>query len=268
MSAQDKDAKPEAGAVPASDELDEQAMIDAAIAAGDKAADDDFQLKCEELQRQIADLQAQLDEARADAEAAHAEATEATERATRLQADWENYRRRTAAERITERDRATEKLVTSLLPVIDDLERAVGHASSAASGDSVATQLTEGVDAVRAKFVSVLEHEGVEPIDPAGEPFEPLEHQAVGRVEDADDYEDTVRDVYQRGYRMGGKVIRPAMVTVTFGGSKRPASEPDEAPADEADAASASDAPNDAAPGDEASGAPGDGDASSGEDAQ
>ena len=80
--------------------------------------------------------------------------------------------------------------------------------------------------AVHAKIVDMLAREGVEPIDPAGEPFDPLQHQAVGRAEDADAYEDTVRDVYQRGYRMGGKVIRPAMVTVTFGGPKRPAEEP------------------------------------------
>ena len=83
------------------------------------------------------------------------------------------------------------------------------------------------MDAVRAKMLDILGHENVEMIDPAGEPFDPLAHQAVGRVENADAYEDTVADVYQKGYRMGGKVIRPAMVTVTFGGGKRPAPEPE-----------------------------------------
>ena len=72
-------------------------------------------------------------------------------------------------------------------------------------------------------MVGVLSKEGVEPIDPAGEPFDPLEHQAVGRREDKDAYDETVDQVYQKGYRMGKKVIRTAMVTVTYGGPKRPA---------------------------------------------
>ena len=83
----------------------------------------------------------------------------------------------------------------------------------------------DGVSAVHAKMLGVLEKEGVEPIDPAGEPFEPLAHQAVGRVEDKDAYDETVAQVYQKGYRMGDKVIRTAMVTVTYGGPKRPAEE-------------------------------------------
>ena len=67
------------------------------------------------------------------------------------------------------------------------------------------------------------EKQGVEVIDPAGQPFDPMDHQAVGRVENPDEYDETVADVYQKGYRMGGRVVRPAMVTVTYGGAKRPA---------------------------------------------
>ena len=80
----------------------------------------------------------------------------------------------------------------------------------------------------------MLEKQGVEVIDPAGQPFNPMDHQAVGRVENADEYDETVADVYQKGYRMGGKVVRPAMVTVTYGGAKRPA-EPAEGDADAAE---------------------------------
>ena len=93
------------------------------------------------------------------------------------------------------------------------------------------SQFVDGVDAVHTKMLDVLAHEGVEPIDPKGEAFNPLEHQAVGRVEDASQYEETVNDVYQKGYRMADRVIRSAMVTVTYGGDKRPAPEPE---ADEA----------------------------------
>ena len=157
-------------------------------------------------------------------EAAKKEAADATERMLRLQADWENFRRRTAAERLAEKERAAEKLVTNLLPVIDDIERAIEHAG-ATDGDTQFQQFVDGVSAVHAKMLGVLEKEGVEPIDPAGEPFEPLAHQAVGRVEDKEAYDETVAQVYQKGYRMGDKVIRTAMVTVTYGGPKRPAEE-------------------------------------------
>ena len=61
-----------------------------------------------------------------------------------------------------------------------------------------------------------------------------LEHQAVGRVEDASQYDETVNDVYQKGYRMADRILRSAMVTVTYGGEKRPAPEPEAAPEDAA----------------------------------
>jgi molecular chaperone GrpE len=224
-------AAPKASAVPTSG-MTEDEMVETAIRAGEQAAADDFKAardakaaEADDLRNQVAKLEEDLESAKGDLKAAN-------DRVARLQADWENYRRRTAEERLAERDRASEGLVKSLLPVIDDLERALDHASANAQGNEAATQLAEGVAAVHAKFVDTLAKEGVEVIDPAGEPFDPLQHQAVGRAEDADAYEDTVRDVYQRGYRMGGKVIRPAMVTVTFGGPKRPAEADDAGPGD------------------------------------
>ncbi|MDO4891533.1 MAG: nucleotide exchange factor GrpE, partial [Coriobacteriaceae bacterium] len=120
------------------------------------------------------------------------------------------------------RSRAAEKLVLGLLPVLDDMERAVDHARQNASEDEQLTQFVDGVAQIHDKMVGILEKDGVEVIDPAGEPFDPLAHQAVGRVEDAEAYDETVAQVYQRGYRLGGKVIRTAMVTVTYGGPKRP----------------------------------------------
>ena len=78
----------------------------------------------------------------------------------------------------------------------------------------------------------VYKRQGVEPIDPKGEAFDPLEHQAVGRVEDASQYDETVNDVYQKGYRMADRILRSAMVTVTYGGEKRPAPEPEAASED------------------------------------
>ncbi|WP_028263545.1 nucleotide exchange factor GrpE [Atopobium fossor] len=199
----------------AAPELDEEALVAEAIRRGEEAAEADLKAEADTARSERDELAAKLEEA-LEAKAS------AQERAARVQADWENYRKRTAGERLAERALATEKLVCNLLPVIDDLERALAHANTVCEGNEDLASFTKGVDAVRAKFLDVLGREGVEVINPAGEVFDPLAHQAVGRVDDANDYADTVRDVYQLGYRMGTKVIRPAMVTVTFNGPARP----------------------------------------------
>lgn len=212
--------------------LTEEEMIEAAIRAGEEAAENDFKLKYEQAEQKAADAQRELADAVEAKEAAEGRARDALDRMARLQADWENFRRRTAAERLAEQSRATEKLVTALLPVLDDMERAIDHARSQEM-DEAFSQFVDGVDAVHTKMLDVFSHEGVEPIDPKGEAFDPLEHQAVGRVEDAEQYDETVHDVYQKGYRMADRVLRSAMVTVTYGGAKRPA--PEEAPEGEAE---------------------------------
>ncbi len=216
----DPDAEDDA---PADADADEQAKVEAAIKAGEAAADQDFKSEADGLRAERDELAKKLASVSEDIDAAKAEAAASADRLSRLQADWENYRRRTERDRVTERERACEGLVKDLLPAIDDLERAIQHAQASAEGNEVAQQLADGVSAVHEKVVSVLERQGVEVIDPAGQPFNPMDHQAVGRVENADEYDETVADVYQKGYRMGGKVVRPAMVTVTYGGAKRPA---------------------------------------------
>ena len=213
---------------------DEQARVEATINAGEAAAEQDFKSEADGLRAERDELAKKLASVSDDIEAAKAEAAASADRLSRLQADWENYRRRTERDRVTERERACEGLVKDLLPAIDDLERAIAHAQATAEGNDVAQQLADGVSAVHEKVVAVLEKQGVEVIDPAGQPFNPMDHQAVGRVENADEYDETVADVYQKGYRMGGKVVRPAMVTVTYGGAKRPA-EPAEGDADAAE---------------------------------
>lgn len=216
----DPDAEDDA---PADADADERAKVEAAIKAGEAAAEQDFKSEADGLRAERDELAKKLASVSEDIGAAKAEAAASADRLSRLQADWENYRRRTERDRVTERERACEGLVKDLLPAIDDLERAIAHAQASAEGNEVAQQLADGVSAVHEKVVSVLERQGVEVIDPAGQPFNPMDHQAVGRVENADEYDETVADVYQKGYRMGGKVVRPAMVTVTYGGAKRPA---------------------------------------------
>lgn len=170
----------------------------------------------------------------ADIEAARAEAQAANERYLRLQAEWDNFRKRTAREREDEKARAAESLVTKLLPVVDDLERSLEHAAKSAPEGEFG-EFVGGIHAVYEKLVDVLARTGVEAIDPAGKAFDMNEHQALAQIEDPSVPVNTVRDVYQKGYRMGGRVIRTAMVTVTKGGPARTAEEPQDSEAQTAE---------------------------------
>ncbi len=157
-------------------------------------------------------------------QAAQAEVKEWQDKFMRLHAEWDTYRRRTNEAREEEKTRATEGLVENLLPVIDDFERSIGYAEE--NGEA---GLLDGVKQVHTKLVEVLTKNGVEVIDPVGEAFDALAAQAVAKVEDASVPDETVAEVYQKGYRMGRKVIRPAMVTVTTGGPAREVEEEDDA---------------------------------------
>ena len=209
------------GAAGAGRPMTEEEMIAEAIRRGEETAEAEIAADAERASQERDRLQNELDSVSDQIEAAKQQAAEANDRFLRLQADWDNYRRRTAQERLDERQRATEKLVVDLLPVIDDLERAIEHADNLT--DPAAQQFVEGVSAVCNKLVGVLNKEGVEVVNPVGEAFDPLSHQAVSQIEDTEAYDETVAQVYQKGYRMGGKDIRTAMVVVTHGGPKRPA---------------------------------------------
>lgn len=148
--------------------------------------------------------------------AAQAETAEWKDKYLRLHAEWDTYRRRMKEQREEEKLRAAEKLVEGLIPIMDDFERSVAYAEE--NGEE---GLLGGVKAVHTKLNEVLAKEGVEVIDPKGEAFNALEAQAVATVPDESVPDETVAEVYQKGYRMGAKVIRAAMVTVTVGGPKR-----------------------------------------------
>lgn len=158
------------------------------------------------------------EEASAEAAVAKAkeEAAEWQGKYLRLHAEWDTYRRRMKEQREEESRRATEKLVEDIIPVLDDFERSINYANE--NGEE---GLLGGVTAVYAKLNEVLVKEGVEIVDPVGQPYEALEAQAVATVDNPNVPDETVEQVYQKGYRMGNKVIRPAMVTVAVGGPKR-----------------------------------------------
>jgi molecular chaperone GrpE len=129
--------------------------------------------------------------------------------AKRAQADFENYRKRAAKEAAAAGERAKSGLVRELLPVVDNLERAL------ASAGEQEQHLAEGVRLVHSELIAVLERNGVEQFDPAGESFDPSVHEALS-TRDADGAEPgKVVDVVEKGYKVNGTVLRPARVVVS-----------------------------------------------------
>lgn len=155
-------------------------------------------------------------------EQAKSQAKEWQDKYLRLHAEWDTYRRRMKEQRAEEKQRATEGLMKNLIPVVDDFDRTLAYAKENGEGG-----LLGGVEAVYNKFTDALVKDGLEIIDPAGKAYDALEAQAVGVVEDDSVPDETVAKVFQKGYRMGTKVLRPAMVTVTSGGPKRESEDED-----------------------------------------
>jgi molecular chaperone GrpE len=129
--------------------------------------------------------------------------------ARRAQADFENYRKRAAKEAAAAGQRAKSGLVRELLPVVDNLERAL---ASANAGEQ---HLAEGVRLVHSELIAVLERNGVEQFDPRGERFDPSEHEALSMRSEDGAETGTVLDVVEKGYRANGTVLRPARVVVS-----------------------------------------------------
>ncbi|MHB1340918.1 MAG: nucleotide exchange factor GrpE [Coriobacteriia bacterium] len=154
------------------------------------------------------------DQLEAELATAREEAAANLETAQRVQADFDNYRRRIARDSVEMTQRAGQRIIEELLPVLDNLERAIDHVT--AGGDT--TGLLAGVEMVRQQVVDVFTKEHVEIVDPFGAQFDPVMHQAVGQREDVELPDGTVVDVFQKGYLLGGRVVRPAMVVVSTGG--------------------------------------------------
>jgi molecular chaperone GrpE len=133
------------------------------------------------------------------------------QRTLRTQADFDNFRKRTQKEKEELASYASMKLVTQLLPVIDNFERAIS--ASKESGDF--ESFSKGVDMIFRQLGQLLEQEGVKPIEAVGHPFNPEVHQAVMQVESDEHEEGIVVEELQKGYLMKEKVLRPAMVKVS-----------------------------------------------------
>ncbi len=146
-------------------------------------------------------LQAKIDELQASLQ-------EKDERVKRLQADFENFRRRTRQEKEELSAVVTQTLLTDMLPLLDNFERAI--AAETTDMDS----FQKGIDMIYKQFKASLEKNGLEAIDTADAKFDPNFHQAVMRVQNPEKEDDTIAAELQKGYMVKGRVIRPSMVQV------------------------------------------------------
>jgi molecular chaperone GrpE len=183
----------------------EEAMREAARSLDARAA----QRRGEESE----DDPAPADSGTARIEALEQELAEAQDRTLRLAADLENFRKRALKDREEAHHFGHQNLVKDLLPSVDNLERAVDHARK--SGEEAASGLLEGVELVLRELHSVLAKHGVIPIEALGQPFDPALHEAMAQVPDGSQPPGTVVEVFQRGYLLRARLLRPARVVVS-----------------------------------------------------
>jgi molecular chaperone GrpE len=141
-----------------------------------------------------------------------AELTELKDRWVRERADLENYKRRAVREKQDALRFGSEHLLRDLLPVVDNLHRALDHARAGREDDPI----LKGIELVLRGFDEVLERHGVKIVPARGEPFDPNRHEAISHVE-SDAPANTVIDEHQRGYLLHDRLLRPALVTVGKG---------------------------------------------------
>jgi len=132
------------------------------------------------------------------------------ERLLRQAAELENYKKRSARERDDAIRYANESLLKDLLPVVDNLERAIAHASGGGNGKP----LVEGVEMVLRGLTDVLAKHGVMPISAQGQPFDPTKHEAMTQVETDDHEPNSVVEELHKGYMLRDRLLRPALVSV------------------------------------------------------
>lgn len=141
-----------------------------------------------------------------------AELADQQQRTLRTQADFDNFRRRTQKEKEELAKYASSKLITELLPVIDNFERALDAAGISPEVES----FSKGVSMIFRQLEGVLNAEGLEAMNCVGQPFNPEFHQAIMQVESEEHEEGIVVEEVQKGYMLKDKVLRPAMVKVSM----------------------------------------------------
>ncbi len=155
-------------------------------------------------------LEAELISLRQQLETKETETKNNYERLLRQAAELENYKKRSARERDDAIRYANESLLKDLLPVVDNLERAIAHASGGGNGKP----LVEGVEMVLRGLADALAKHGVIPILALGQPFDPTKHEAMSQVETDDHEPNSVVEELHKGYMLRDRLLRPALVSV------------------------------------------------------
>jgi molecular chaperone GrpE len=147
-----------------------------------------------------------------ETEALLQQVTDANDQVLRIQAEMQNVRRRAERDVENAHKYALDKFTADLLPVVDNLERALGTINAE---DETQKAVATGVELTLKSFLDVLARFNIEVVDPAGQPFDADLHQAVSMVPNSNSEPNTVIDVFQKGYTLNGRLVRPAMVVVS-----------------------------------------------------
>jgi len=168
----------------------------------------------EELAEEIKDSEASKDDPGEAGDVA-LQLAEVNDKYLRLAAEFDNFRRRTLKERQDLLNYATENLIKDLLGTVDNLERALGHASQQEQEDSEGEKLKQGVELTYRSLLQALEQAGLRAVEAAGQVFDPKVHEALRQVPSDDHEPGTVLEVYQKGYLLKDRLLRPSLVAVS-----------------------------------------------------
>jgi molecular chaperone GrpE len=211
-----KDNKEKNSAVEAEDMHEDKTMgIEVEIPENEKNSEESSEL--EELKKKLKETSKLLDEntrllnEKADLlEEKTKQCDENYSRFLRMQADFDNFKKRTARERDELFFTSLESIVKDILPIIDNMERAIDSFKSS----GLENTYIDGLEMIRNQLFMVLEKNGLKEIEALGLDFDPNMHHAVMQVQGERDEQNKVKQVFQKGYFLGSKVIRPAMVQV------------------------------------------------------
>ncbi len=166
--------------------------------------------EAEELRQELQERHEEVSELKGQVETLTREKGEINDRLLRAAADLENYRRRTEREKEELKKFGIDKVVSELLPAVDNMERALQHATGQAEDSS----FVEGVEMVYRQILNALKKHGVEGFESRGDLFDPTRHEAIQQVESTTEATGTIVEQYQKGYFLHDRLLRPALVAV------------------------------------------------------
>lgn len=186
-----------------------------------KKADEDMSKKKAEESKDKVEAEVTSETAEAEAntettpevsvESLKSEIDQLNDKYLRLNAEYQNYRKRVEKEKNDIFKYGSEKLFVEMLPIMDNFERAL----SASEQENIESKVLDGIKMIKKSLDELFERNGVKKIDAMGMPFDPIKHHAVMTVESEDENNDHVIEVFQDGYALNDKVIRPSMVKVS-----------------------------------------------------